>query len=380
MGHSKDIEQWLRLIRSDGVGSVGFFRLLKRFGSVDKVLGLSVSQLITVEGIGPKTAERIAKSRDTFDVDAEMSLADKLGVSIINAEDDRYPVLMKNVYDKPAVLYVKGDIRREDNLAMAIVGSRKSSIYGSEQASRFSHLLASAGFTIISGMARGIDSVTHQAALTAGGRTIAVLGSGLANIYPPENKELFKKISQSGAVVSELPLTAEPRSEHFPARNRIIAGMSLGTIVVEAAYNSGALITAKAALEYDREVMALPGRVDSPLSKGPNWLIKKGAKLIEFIEDVTEALGYIGDQLTSHVSEAAKRAADKYEPTLFSSEMFNLSKEEKSLFDILSKEQIHIEELIEQTGIAAGKANSSLISLQLKGLIKQLPSNYFVRR
>jgi len=380
MEHSKSIEQWLRLIRSDGVGSVGFFRLLKRFGSVDKVLGLSVAQLTSVEGIGPKTAEKIAISRDSFNVDAEMSLADKLGVSIINADDSRYPVLLKNVYDKPAVLYVKGDLRREDNLAIAMVGARRSSIYGSEQASRFSHLLASAGFTIISGMARGIDTAAHQAALTAGGRTIAVLGSGLANIYPPENKELFKKIAESGACISELPLTYEPRSEHFPARNRIIAGMSLGTIVVEAAYNSGALITAKAALEYDREVMALPGRVDSPLSRGPNRLIKNGAKLIESIEDVTEALGYIGDQLTSHAAEAAKRAADKYEPTLFSSEMFNLSAAEKLLFESLTKEQTHIEELIEQTGIETGQVNSSLVSLQLKGLIKQLPGNYFIRR
>jgi len=229
-------------------------------------------------------------------------------------------------------------------------------------------------------MARGIDSAAHQGALSAGGRTIAVQGCGLANIFPPENEKLFGLIAESGACISELPLRYEAMSENFPPRNRIIAGLSLGTIVVEAALRSGALITARAALESNREVMAVPGKVDSPLSEGAHQLIKQGAKLVESVEDVMEALGYIGEQLQSHVSAAAAKASEKLETPLFDASRLNLNDCERRIYDCLSKEPLHTDQIIAETDLAPGSINAGLISLRLKGLIKQLPASLFLRR
>jgi DNA processing protein len=377
--NSADIEKWLKLIRAEGVGPAILGRLVKRFGSADRALGTSVSELAKVEGIGFKTAERIASTRDKFDAAAEVELARKLGVWIIHIEDPRYPPVLRRIYDPPPVLYVKGSLSREDNLAVSIVGSRHCSLYGQEQASRFAHFLASAGFTVCSGMARGIDTAAHQGALAAGGRTIAVQGCGLANIFPPENKKLFEMIAESGACVSELPLRYEPLAVNFPPRNRIIAGLSLGTIVIEAALRSGALITAKAALDYNREVMAVPGKIDSPLSKGAHQLIKEGARLIESVEDVMQALGYIGEQLERHVSAAAAEAARRAEKSLFDVSQLKLSADEKKVYDCLDSEPVHVEHVIAETGLPAGSVNAALISLRLKGLIKQLPGNVFVK-
>jgi len=377
--NSVDIEKWLKLIRADEVGPITFAKLIEHFGSVDAALGASVSELSKIDGIGFKTAERIAASRDKFDVAGEIKLAEKLGVWLINLQDQRYPVVLKQIYDPPPVLYIKGTLTREDNLCISIVGTRRCSLYGQEQASRFAHFLSSAGFTIISGMARGIDTAAHQGALSAGGRTIAVQGCGLANIFPPENKKLFELIAQSGACISELPLRYEPLSENFPPRNRIIAGLSLGTIVVETPLNSGAMITAKAAMEYNREVMAVPGKIDSPLNKGAHKLIKEGAKLIESVEDIMEALGYIGEQLVEHVSKITERAAAKGEKPLFDIRELKLSSHEKMLYDYLHKEPSHIEQIIGDTQLTPGSVNAGLISLRLKGLIKQLPGSLFVK-
>ncbi|UCE99860.1 MAG: DNA-processing protein DprA, partial [Planctomycetota bacterium] len=296
-----------------------------------------------------------------------------------NLEDARYPALLKQIYDPPAVLYIKGSLSSSDNLAIAIVGTRRCSLYGQEQSSRLAHLLSSAGFTICSGMARGIDTAAHQGALSAGGRTIAVQGCGLGGVFPPENKKLFELISESGSCISELPLQYEPLSENFPPRNRIIAGLSLGTIVIEAGLYSGALITARAALDYNREVMAVPGKIDSPLSKGSHELIKQGAKLIESIKDVMEALGYIGEQLEEHVSKAAAKALAKIETPLFDISQVKLSGDEKTIYDYLSKEPLHIEQIIAGTKLTAGSINAGLISLRLKGLIKQLPGSLFLQ-
>jgi DNA processing protein len=378
--NSPDIEKWLAIIRADSVGPVTFIRLIKYFGSAERILGASVSELTKVEGIGFKTAEQIAATRNKFDTSAELELAEKLGVWIINMEDKRYPPVLKQIYDPPPVLYIKGTLNRQDNLAISIVGTRRCSLYGQEQASRFAHLLASAGFTIVSGMARGIDTAAHHGALAASGRTIAVQGCGLANIFPPENKNLFKLIAKSGACISELPLQYEPLAENFPTRNRIIAGLSLGTIIIEAGLNSGALITARAALENNREVMAVPGKVDSPASYGTHQLLKQGARLIESIDDVMEALGYIGEQLQSHVSEAAVKASEKIEMPLFDAGQLNLSDDEKAIYDCLSKEPLQIDQIIADANLPPGNINASLISLRLKGLIKQLPGNMFLRR
>jgi DNA processing protein len=206
-----------------------------------------------------------------------------------------------------------------------------------------------------------------------------VQGCGLANIFPPENKKLFELIADSGACISELPLQYEPLSENFPPRNRIIAGLSLGTIVVEAALNSGALITAAAALENNREVMAVPGKIDSPLSKGTHQLIKQGAKLVESVEDVMEALGYIGQRLQSYVTTAAAKASERIEKPLFDVSQLNLSVDEKTIYDCLGKEPLHIEQIIAGTNLTPGGINAGLISLRLKGLIRQLPGSLFLR-
>jgi DNA processing protein len=228
-------------------------------------------------------------------------------------------------------------------------------------------------------MARGIDTAAHHGALSAQGRTIAVQGCGLANIYPPENKKLFELITKSGACISELPLQYEPLSENFPPRNRIIAGLSLGTIVVEAGLRSGALITARMAMENNREVMAVPGKVDSPLSKGTHKLIKEGARLVESVEDVMAALGYIGQQLQEHVTGAAQKATEKIEAPLFEIKELKLAGHEKKIFESLGKEPLHIEQIIAGTDLAAGSVNAALVSLRLKGLIKQLPGSMFVK-
>jgi DNA processing protein len=377
--NSVHIEKWLKLIRADNVGSTTFAKLTKHFGSVDRALGASAGELAGINGIGFKTAEQIAKTRNKFDAKSELELAEKLGVWIVNLADERYPPLLRRIYDPPPVLYIKGSLTGADNLGIAIVGSRRCSLYGQEQSSRFAHLLSSAGFTILSGMARGIDTAAHQGALSAGGRTIAVQGCGLANVFPPENRKLFELIAESGACISELPLRYEPMSENFPPRNRIIAGLSLGTIVVEAGLRSGALITARAGLESNREVMAVPGKIDSPLSKGAHRLIKQGARLIESVEDVMEALGYIGEQLQPHVSAAAVKASESVETPLFDVSQLNLSDYEKTIYDCLSKEPLHIDQIIAETDLAPGSINASLISLRLKGLIKQLPGSLFTR-
>ena len=377
--NSVGIGNWLKLIRADGVGPAIFGKLIKRFGSAERVLGASVSELAKTNGLGFKTAERIAATRDKFDPTPELELAQKLGVWLVNLEDERYPPVLRRIYDPPPVLYVKGTLTREDNLALSIVGSRRCSLYGQEQSSRFAHFLGSAGFTICSGMARGIDTAAHQGVLAAGGRTIAVQGCGLATVFPPENDKLFELICESGACVSELPLGYEPLRINFPPRNRIIAGLSLGTIVIEAAQRSGALITARAALDYNREVMAVPGKIDSPLSRGAHQLIKDGARLIESVEDVTEALGQIGVQLEEHVSAAAANASERAERTLFDVSQLKLSDAERKIYNCLSKEPIHVEEVIAETNLAPGIVNATLISMRLKGLIKQLPGSLFAK-
>lgn len=378
--NSVDIEKWLKLIRANGIGPTTFIRLLERFSCPDRIMGASVSELAKTNGIGFKTAEQIAATRNKFDSSAELEKAHKLGVWIIHFQDNRYPPVLKRIYDPPPVLYIKGTLTKQDNLAISIVGSRQCSLYGQEQSSRFAHFLSSAGFTICSGMARGIDTAAHQGALSAGGRTIAVQGCGLGHIFPPENKRLFELITQSGACISELPLDFEPLPVNFPARNRIIAGLSLGTIVVEASLRSGALLTANAATDYNREVMAVPGKIDSPLSKGAHQLIKQGAKLIESVEDVMEALGYYGLQLNEHVSAAAQKAKEMIDRPLFDIDDLNLSNNEKKIFNCLNKEPSHIEQIIVEADLTPGNVNAGLISLRLKGLIKQLPGSLFVKR
>lgn len=289
----------LRLALTDGVGPRIFGRLIDQFGAIDAALGASHALLAAnVRGVSDKIAAAILRGPAPGVLDAELDACERGGVRIMCRADDDYPPGLRHIPDAPIVLYLRGELRPTDAVAVAVVGSRRCSIYGSEQARRFGELLAGAGFTVVSGLARGIDAFAHHGAVDAGGRSIAVMGAGLSEVYPPENRPLAEKLLGSGAWLSELPMTAAVRASNFPGRNRIIAGMTLGTIVVEAAARSGALITARLASEYNREVFAVPGRVQDPMSLGTNALIRdSAAKLVTCLEDVLAELGDVGATL-----------------------------------------------------------------------------------
>ena len=270
---AEDIFYWLALSLTPGVGSVLIKRLLDRFKTPEIVFHASVKDLMKIEGLGEKVAGEIQKGPLEKSVKRELSLLEKVGGKIIAFNDDAYPRRLKDIYDPPALLYVRGELRREDELAVAIVGSRKTSPYGRWFTEKIGRDLACHGVTIVSGMARGIDSVAHKGALQGGGRTIAVLGCGVDVIYPSENRDLFYQIIEHGAVLSEFPMGSPPEGGHFPRRNRIISGLSIGVVIVQASAKSGSLITAGYALEQGREVFAVPGNVGAEGSRGSNQLI-----------------------------------------------------------------------------------------------------------
>lgn len=364
----------LRWTLTAEVGAVRFSRLVERFGSAQAALGASVRDLEAIDGIGSTLAQTIARSRDQVDVQHEVMLAAEHGVRILCRDEEDYPVALRHIADPPICLYVKGRLEPADAVALAIVGSRRCTLYGREQAHRFGYQLAQRGVTVVSGMARGADGEAHKGAIAAGGRTLAVLGNGLANVYPPEHRELADRITQHGAVMSELPMTTAPDASNFLPRNRIIAGLSLGVIVVEAGRRSGALSTAARANDYDREVFAIPGRVDSDPSIGTNALIRdQHAKLVTSADDILDELGEVGEALRSPGS-------DKHEdsPDLFAAQPV-ISDSEQTVFDQLDHDEKSIEQIAAATGIPAAKVAATLITLQLKGLARQLPGNVFVR-
>lgn len=364
------LETTLQLHLTDEVGPVTFANLVDRFGSAAEALRASTAQLATVPGIGQATAAKIVESRQQVDVAAELDLARKLGVTILTLRDGAYPYALRHIPDPPAVLYVQGELRETDAVSLAIVGSRRCSRYGFEQSQRFGHLLARAGITVISGMARGIDAAAHEGAIAAGGRTVAVLGCGLSITYPPEHDRLREQIVAHGAVVSELPLLTAPEAGHFPGRNRIIAGLSLGTLVVEAAARSGALITARLAQEYNREVFAIPGRIDSPFSQGPHNLITDGAKLVQCLDDILDDLGDVGKVIRPPGAD----------PLSDTTPIVSLTESERRLLEAMDGEPRGIEELLARAGLPLPEVMSLLTQLQLKAQVSQLPGQFFIRR
>jgi DNA processing protein len=294
----KDLIDNVRLALVPGVGPRLRKALLERFGSPAAVWAASKSELQSVDGIGPKIATSIIDSRDEIDVESELQLASEHGIDVLTEIDSEYPRLLREIHDPPGVLFRKGKSLPQDELAIAIVGTRHATRYGLAQAERLAGSLARVGFTVVSGLARGIDAAAHRGALAAGGRTIAVLASGLLEIYPPEHKQLAEEVAKNGYVVSEAPPRMAPISGAFPQRNRIISGLSVGTIVVEAPVRSGSLITSRHAYEQGREVFAVPGPIDSRMSRGCHALIKDGAKLVESVDDILAELGPLAEKIT----------------------------------------------------------------------------------
>ena len=369
------LELYLRLLLTPGVGPRTFRKLHQHFGSLQRALQAPPPQLAQVPGLGLNLAQRIAQARDKTDPHTEIARARDLGIDIITLDHPQYPLLLRNLPDAPPVLYLKGRLLPADNLALAIVGSRTPTHYGLEQAARFASLLAAAGFTIVSGLARGIDAAAHQAALAADGRTLAVQGCGLAHLYPTENAQLAQLITNSGAIISELPLNTAPAAANFPARNRIIAALALATLVIEAKPRSGALITARLALEYHREVLALPGRIDNPNAQGPHQLIRDGAALVTSLDDVLEALGPIGGHLQNQTPKAQSSLFDQPQ-----SPIDNLPQHEQILLRHLSHEPTHVDDLVAASQCPVAQVHAALTALQIKALARQHPGNLYTRR
>ena len=359
----------VRLHLAEGLGSVLFARLMETFGDVESFWAAGPGQWRKVRGVGPKLVEAIGAVDDS-QVAQEFDEAERVGASILSAADERYPVALKNIHDPPPVLYVRGALEPTDAVAFAVVGSRCCTHYGLEQAERFGQLLGRAGFCVVSGGARGIDTAAHRGALAVGGRTIVVMGCGLSEAYPSENAALFDRIVDegTGAVVSELPMRTAVKAGNFPTRNRIISGLSLGVLVVEAAPRSGSLITARLAAEQGRQVFALPGRVDSPLSQGANELIRDGVILTQRLDDILEHLGAVGAKMT--VDETADDDSPPGE----------LDETQGRLWDALAGAERSLDELVRQTSIPSGPAAAAMTILILRGLVEQRPGNVFTRK
>jgi DNA processing protein len=365
-------EKYLRLHLCPDVGPIRFASLLRELGGIDAALGAGVGRLMEVSHIGAKVAASIARGREQIDVGAEIDTAANHGVRVICLADREYPAALRAITDPPACLYVRGTLEPEDAVALAVVGTRRCSHYGQEQAERFAALAANAGLTIVSGMARGIDTRAHHGALAAGGRTIAVLGCGLCHLYPPESAELASMIAEHGAVVSELPMNVMPDSGNFPPRNRIIAGLSLGVLVIEAPLRSGALISARLATEYNREVFAVPGRVDSPYAEGCHELIRtSSAKLVTNLRDILDELGEVGATLMTQ--------ADVGQPTANPSPraIVSLDENEKKVMAALGPEPLAIDDVCDGSGLPPQRVAAALTSLQLKGLIRRVGGDLY---
>lgn len=348
-----------------GIGPVRAKRLKERFGSLDVALLKRESDLRSVEGIGPELARTLAAWESTTDAAKERKWAEELGLTVLTLADAAYPASLREIYDPPLVLYIKGKVPETWPRGVAVVGSRETSHYGLETAKKLSYQLGYAGVPVISGLARGIDTASHLGALAAKGTTWAVLGCGLDQMYPPENDALAAKIVESGGcLISELALGTSPDKRTFPMRNRIVSGLSFGVLVIEAGRQSGALITARQALEQGRQVFAVPGRIDNPLAQGCHQLIKDGAKLVEGVEDILGELEF----LIPRESVAKPRPLPE-----------NLTGEEEKIYAAIELDETPIDSITQRTGLPSGTVSSTLLRLEMKKLVRQLPGKVFVR-
>src|SRR5438552_1151227 len=349
------------------MGPVRLRKLLEVFETPERVLAARRDALRAVEGIGRDVADQIVQWENIVDLTAELERIGQFGANVITTESPLYPRQLREIHAPPIVLYVWGELTDRDQHAIGVIGSRRTTHYGTESAKKLSYQLAYAGLTVISGLARGIDTAAHQGALAAKGRTIAVIGSGLSKLYPPENAALAEKIADgNGAVVSEFSMEIEPDRQTFPMRNRIISGWSHGILVVEAGLNSGALITASQALEQGRSVYAVPGHINAPSAMGSNRLIQQGDKLVMDASDILDDL-----QILLPDTKPSPEAAARPLPPL--------SEEERRVYDAIEQTETPIDDIAAKSELPTSMVSSILLQLELKRLVKQLPGKYFVK-
>jgi len=362
---------WWALSLAPGIGVRRFYKLLEEYGSVQNIWECKPADLQTI--LPARIRKEFVEFRVNFDPEPRLKALQERGISLITLLDADYPNNLKDIIDPPPVLYILGQLKPRDSRSIAVVGSRRATPYGRATAERFGRELAELGFTVISGMARGIDTCAHRGCLAAGGRTIAVLGCGLDYVYPPENRTLMAKIAREGAVVTEFPLGTPPEAGHFPVRNRIISGLSQGVLVIESPLNSGTMITVNQALDQNRSVMAVPGRIDSPNAVGCHKLIRDGARLITCADDVIEELQDLMPRSrqqfnnTPHptpLQAPATKPVDAPQP--------KLGDDERHLIGLLDEER-HVDFLIRSSDLPASRVNALLVGLQLRRLVSLLP-------
>ncbi|WFB37174.1 DNA-processing protein DprA [Kiritimatiellota bacterium B12222] len=355
-------EALIALNMVDGIGPVRVRELMQVLGSAASILEAEVSDWVQAKGIGQKLAEKLKTRLRDLDVEGEIRRAEKLGAHIVTCVDESYPEMLKSIHDPPLALYVKGELLAQDKHAIAMVGSRRCTHYGTQVADRLSFQLAKQGYTVVSGLARGIDAAAHEGALKGGGRTLAVLGTGIDQVYPPEHVGLAEKIMAQGALISEFPIGFKPTRQSFPQRNRIVAGATGGTLVVEAARGSGAMMTVDFATEFGRLVFAVPGRIDNPSAGGCNGLIKNGAKLVEDVDDILEEFEYL-----------IPPKPEGREDPVHAKPQVQLTESEKKILDFLGRSDVGQDELIRETGLSASVVATALLMLEMKRQIKSLP-------
>jgi DNA processing protein len=356
-----DLPFWVAFSRIPGVGRARFQLLERHFGSLAEAWEAPAAELLAA-GLDQRTVAAIVQRRGRISPQQEMERLQRQGVQALTWHDPAYPPLLKEIYDLPPVLYLRGELTEQDQVALAVVGTRRPTAYGRQAAEELTWGLARAGITIISGLARGIDAIAHRAALEAGGRTIAVLACGLDLVYPPEHARLAREVMERGALLSDYPLGTVPRADYFPRRNRIMAGLGLGVLVVEGDMTSGALNTARWAVEQDREVFAVPGSIFSPQSRGPHWLLQQGAKLVQGVEDVLEELNLT---LVPHQTPPAPAAPN--------------GDAEAQVLRHMGREPRHVDEVCRLSGLPIATVSSALAMLELKGLVKQVGIMTYVR-
>ena len=361
---------WLALKSIPGIGNRTFKRLLTYFGTPENVFKSSSKDLLATEAVSPRVVSVIQNFKEENRIREELKEVKRRGFQMVSFADDEYPNYLRHIHDPPPILYVHGEHMADIGPAIGIVGSRHPTQYGLTMTRELSSGLVGFGLTIVSGMARGIDTAAHEGALAVHGKTVAVLGCGLGTIYPAENKKLYDKIAAHGAVISEFPVHAGPEAHHFPIRNRIISGISVGTVIVEATTRSGSLITARCAMEQGREVFAVPGSVRSFKSTGTHRLIKEGAKLVE---NVTDIIG----ELTPLLHCQSTRKEPETKDTAAS---VSLSSQERRVLEALTPYPIHIDTIMRQLSMNPGEASGILLQLEIKGVVEQMPGKLFVKR